>query len=72
MANIGKPPPYRLTVYDYWSVTTESTEADVWNYTWGLLGDVLSSCHAIEYIHCLGGPPAGVVLDNLSNFALSC
>jgi len=38
MANIGKPPPYQVTVWDYFSVTTESNVGDVWDYTWGMVG----------------------------------
>ena len=32
-ANIGAKPPYRLTVWDYFSITTGSYEQDVWAFT---------------------------------------
>jgi hypothetical protein len=33
-ANIGMKAPYRLTVWDYFSITTGSSEQDVWNFAW--------------------------------------
>lgn len=38
MGDSGRLPPLRLTVWDYWSKTTESSRDDVWEYTGGLLG----------------------------------
>eukprot|EP00961_Rhodomonas_salina_P271563 3669240-Rhodomonas_salina.1 len=34
----GRLPPLRVTVWDYWSITTESSYDDVWTYTFGLIG----------------------------------
>jgi hypothetical protein len=39
MANLGiSQAPYKLTVWDYFSVTTGSYVEDVWTYTWILIG----------------------------------
>lgn len=42
MTESGHLPPIRLTVWDYWSVTTESSKDDVWSFTAGMVGFLLA------------------------------
>ncbi len=38
--NLGVAPPYRVTVWDYFSITTGSYENEVWPFTWVMIGFV--------------------------------
>ncbi len=42
LANLGtSAPPYKLTVWDFFSINTGSRVEDVWSYTWIVIGFIV-------------------------------